>query len=591
MTIKKRIFVVRDETNEPAAETPVVEGDVIAKQDEAVVKLDAKPIESFTDALAGAMGLPTEAEKATAEDHFNEPFMVSSTYSTMLISELRESETNPRKAYENLEELAASIEKVGVLVPLLVRPVKIQATGFESDTMVHEVVAGHRRLRAAKAAGLTEVPVDVRELTDVQALEVQLTENIQRADLSPMEEATGYDALMKLAGYTADQVAQKAGKSRGWVYARLKLLALAPEGVKALEGGKLNTTVAVALARVPSPKDQGKALEKLEGMPTREALSWLQKEFCVSLKGAPFDRKDDMLLEGTPACSACPKRSGSAPGVYDDLGNDWCTDVKCYAAKARATWDIKSAKHEKAGATVLSIDEGRKLFKNENALGYGSKYVLADEAAVEDRSKRTWAQLLEKVPAEDQPMLFVAPDLDMVPKKLFVEKDALHAIAKHLKLAWAERGTEKKQQREERSDPGKAHLEAQARAIRDEVVREVLFAAGAKVRKEGITAPWARLVARALHHGGGFDEYLASRKVEPRDAEKWLAEASVHDASGYVVAHTLQQWLGNTYDDFQPEVLEVAKLLGLDLDAMVRAKVEDVAPEKDETKKAKKERR
>ena len=298
-----------------------------------------------------------------------------------------------------------------------------------------------------------------------------------------------------------------------------------------------------------------------------------------------------MLLEGTPACTVCPKRSGSAPGVFEDLTNsDWCTDVKCYAAKARATWDIKAAKHEKSGATVLGIDEGRKLFKTENALGYGSKYVLADEPALEDRNKRTWAQLLEKVPEEDQPMLFVAPDLDMVPRKLFVEKDALHAIAKHLKLAWAERGTEKKQQREERSDPGKAHLEAQARAIRDEVVREVVLAAGAKVRKEGLTAPWARLVARALHHDGGFDEYLQTRKVEPRDAEVWLAEASVHEAAGYVVARALQQWVGNTYKDFEPAVLEVAKLLGMDLDEMVRAKVADVAPTQDETKKAKKGR-
>jgi ParB/RepB/Spo0J family partition protein len=538
---------------------------------EAAIVIDAKPLEDFSDGLMRAVGLPTKADKEAAQAHFEaEPGLPAGAH-MMALSELVESDTNPRKHFTGLDELAASIAKVGILVPLLVRP---------NEGQTYEVVAGHRRFRAAQLAGLTEVPVDVRELSDVQTLEVQLIENVQRSDLSPLEEADGYQRLMEVAGYTAEQVAAKAGKSKAWVYSRLKLLALGPEGRKMLEGGALGATVAIALARIPSHLDQSKALERLvdkeSPLSTREALEYLQEEFCVALKGAPFDRKDSMLLPDAPACVACPKRSGAGtPGIYDDLSSgDWCTDSKCFLAKCRASWDYKSARFEKDGAEALTIEQGAKLFKHENTLGYGSKYVLAAEPVSEDSKKRTWAELLEKVPEEDKPKLFVAPDANMALRKLYVHDDALHAVAKCLGLKWAEKKKAQAEEKEKRSDPEANADEAEARLLRDEVVRDVVFAAAAKVRKEGMTPAMARLVARAELAASEFTEYLDEREVRAGKAEEWLREANQNEALAYVTANALQHWVGGTWGGFAEELTDVAKCLGLNLEELMKAKLE-----------------
>jgi ParB/RepB/Spo0J family partition protein len=538
---------------------------------EPVVQLDAAPITSLVDAVALAAGLPTSADKAKADEHFNEPFMVSSTYATMAVEELRESDTNPRKTFHGIDELAASLEKVGVLVPLLVRPIS------DGKKVVHEVVAGNRRLRAAKLAGLLEVPVDVRDLTDVQVLEVQLVENIQRSDLTPLEEADGYDALMQTAGYTADQVAAKAGKSRAWVYSRLKLRSLCAEGRKALDTGALSTTLAVALARVPSHKDQAKALESILDMPVRDALEHLQKAHCVSLKGAPFDRKDDMLVPDVGACTVCPKRSGSTPGLFDDLsGSDWCTDTTCFAQKARATWEEKATKAESKGAEALTIDAGKKLFKHGNELSYGSKYVEADVPAPEDKSKRTWVQLLEKVPDEDRPKLFVAPDTAMGMRKMYVERDALDAIAKHLDLKWATSAIEKRDRKAVTSDPVAQKDATDARQLRDEVVGDLVRAAAGRAKKEGLTVTWARILARAADRAAGLEDvYRSSLRIDDGvDVETWIGTAAKEELLGFLVCNLLPQLVGSTWSGFEEEASEVAKVCGLDLEQMVKAKLE-----------------
>jgi ParB/RepB/Spo0J family partition protein len=529
--------------------------------------ITAKPMEGLADAIALAAGMPTTADLAKAENHFDEE-MASSTYTVKPLRDLRESDTNPRKSYHGLEELAESMKKVGVLVPLIVRPINGAGTTYE-------VVAGHRRMRAAQLAGLTEVPVDLRFLSDVQVLEIQLVENIQRSDLTPMEEADGYDALMTAAGYTADQVAAKAGKSRGWVYARLKLRSLCAEGRKALEQGKLTTTLAVALARVPSHKDQAKALEACLELPVREALEHLQNSHCTSLKGAPFDRKDDLLVPDAGACTNCPKRSGATPGLFDDLsGGDWCTDTGCFAMKARATWEVKASKAETKGAESLTIDAGRKLFKHGNELAYGSKYVEADVPAPEDRSKRTWAELLEKVPDEDRPKLFVAPDATMALRKLYVERDALHAIATHLDLKWASAAVEKRDKKEAVADAGTNKDAESARAVRDEVVGDLVRAAASKLRKDGLDVKWARILARSVDRARGLEQqYFPALKITTDDVESWIGSASTEWLLAYLACNLLPTLVGSTWSGFETEAGELAKMCGLDLEEMVRAKL------------------
>lgn len=144
---------------------------------------------------------------------------------TLPLSALIPSTVQPRRQFDDtmLEALASSIKAQGVLQPLLVRPAKMQGQ--------YEIIGGERRWRAAKLAGLTSVPVIIRELDDGRALEVALVENIQRADLNPLEEAAGYQRLVAEFNYTHEDMARVTGKSRSHITNLLRLLAL-PEKIK-----------------------------------------------------------------------------------------------------------------------------------------------------------------------------------------------------------------------------------------------------------------------------------------------------------------------------------------------------------------------
>ncbi|HEX4294361.1 MAG TPA: ParB/RepB/Spo0J family partition protein, partial [Rhizomicrobium sp.] len=139
---------------------------------------------------------------------------------------LRPNRFQPRKTFaaEDLHDLTESIREKGILQPILVRPL-----GADS----YEIVAGERRWRAAQLAKLHDVPVVVREMSDAESLELAIVENVQRADLNAIEEATAYHELMDRFGYTQDRIANEVGKSRSHVANTLRLLRL-PESVKAM---------------------------------------------------------------------------------------------------------------------------------------------------------------------------------------------------------------------------------------------------------------------------------------------------------------------------------------------------------------------
>lgn len=163
-------------------------------------------------------------------------------YALLPIEELHESPNNPRKRFDpaKLEELAASISVKGVLSPLLVRP---NAKGFE-------VGAGHRRLRAAKLAGLGQVPAVVRHMSDSDFLELIVVENDQREDVHPLEQADGYKRLMLLDGYDAKRIAERIGRSEKFVYDRIKLLALSQLAQKLFLADRISAGHAILLARL-----------------------------------------------------------------------------------------------------------------------------------------------------------------------------------------------------------------------------------------------------------------------------------------------------------------------------------------------------
>lgn len=170
---------------------------------------------------------------------------------------------NPRRNFDEaaLEELAASIREKGLLQPIVVRP---------RPDGEYEIVAGERRWRAAQRAAVHDVPVLIREFSDAEALEIALIENIQRADLNPLEEAKAYDQLLERFQYTQQQLADAIGKSRSHVANTLRLLQL-PEALRRLvESGQLTAGHARTLVTADSPTELADQIMKL-GLSVREA--------------------------------------------------------------------------------------------------------------------------------------------------------------------------------------------------------------------------------------------------------------------------------------------------------------------------------
>ena len=187
----------------------------------------------------------------------------------MPIELLRRNPDQPRRSFgePELEELAASIREKGVLQPILVRP----APGAPGE---YQIVAGERRWRAAQRAGLHSVPVLVRDLDDLDVLEIAIVENVQRADLNALEEAQGYRALMDRFGRTQDAVAQVVGKSRSHVANALRLLNLPEEVRDHLAAGRLSAGHARAIATSPDPVSLARTVvEKDLSVRQAEALS------------------------------------------------------------------------------------------------------------------------------------------------------------------------------------------------------------------------------------------------------------------------------------------------------------------------------
>lgn len=172
-----------------------------------------------------------------------------SNSSVMLkISEIEPNRSQPRKDFDenSLSDLAQSISQHGLLQPLLVRPLPIGG---------YQIVAGERRYRACRMAGLTEVPVTIRELSDTETMELALIENLQREDLSPIEEALGYKALIDEHGFSQEEVATSVGKSRPAIANSLRILKLPDSVLEYVKQDKISAGHARALLMLDNEKD------------------------------------------------------------------------------------------------------------------------------------------------------------------------------------------------------------------------------------------------------------------------------------------------------------------------------------------------
>lgn len=186
----------------------------------------------------------------------------------MRIEHLHPGRYQPRKSFpiEKLEQLAQSIAEQGVLQPILVRP-------HERKKGEYEILAGERRWRAAQLARLHEVPVIVREMDNLRALEIALIENVQRDDLNPLEEAEGYKKLIDEFAYSHDDLARRLGKSRPYVTQALRLIYLPQEVKEMLIEGKLSMSHARSVATAKDPLAMAHEIVN-RNLSVREAEEW-----------------------------------------------------------------------------------------------------------------------------------------------------------------------------------------------------------------------------------------------------------------------------------------------------------------------------
>lgn len=279
---------------------------------------------------------------------------------------------NPRRHNdeESLAELAASIRQFGVLEPLLVRR-DTRKPWSGGDVFEHgQVLAGSRRLAAAKLAGLTQVPVRWMDVDDRLAVEIMLTENLQRRDVHPLEEAEGIALLRDRCGMDYRAIATRLGKSVGYVHGRARLATLQPDVKKAWSRGWLELGHVQVFATL-QPADQDELLKWLDrsghapasGVNTtvEKLVAHVHREVLLDLKSAPWRKDDAHLVETAGACSSCPHRTSSQRELFPGVSSDRCTNPACFRLKL-TSWGHReiAREEEKAGAKLLRVTESHR---------------------------------------------------------------------------------------------------------------------------------------------------------------------------------------------------------------------------------------
>ena len=527
---------------------------------------------------------------------------------------IEESTTNPRKHFDatKLQELADSIAATGVHQPILLRPLpghRVPDTwGFrrkDAPLPAYELVAGARRLRACRLAKVAEIPAMIRELTDEQALEIQVIENLQREDVTPLEEAEGYEALMHHGHADADAVAAKIGKSRSYVYARLKLLDLTPDCRQALREGKIDASRALRIARIPDAKLQAKALAEASrtnyrgdpAMGVREFEGWLQQNVMLRLEQAPFPTTAINLVDGVGSCMDCPKRTGAEPDLFTDVNSpDLCTDPACHARKAQAHSEQLRAAAEAKGMRVIDGKEAKGIVNLQSWDGHNNMLkgysrldsVRHDVASGQERA--TLRELLgDKGP---QAVMIEHPQtkelIEAVPTE---EAEAVLVQRGLLQTTCAKIDVEERIRSLKNQSAAKQARAAQAALYKAFMAGAHQSPAPAKVLADAeLLREWLKLALLDLD----LEDIYDVTGIEPIEDEDYRlgeerAIARVDRAKDGEVRNMMLAWMVqfNAYrfagDQGQPLVEAISRALGIDADAIAD---EAVAAEKAELKEA-----
>lgn len=462
-------------------------------------------------------------------ENFIEP-----TFGHIPLASIVPSQTNPRKRFDDtdLADLAASIKQLGVCQPILVRPLPTSAEYIDAV----EIVAGERRYRASKLAGLESIPAICRQMTDAEVLEVQVVENLQRRDVHPIEEAEGYDKLMKLHGYMVDQLADKVGKSRAYIYARLKLCALVQPARDAFFEDKLTASTALLIARIPAAELQESATKEIttgnggEPMSYRRAVEHIQARYMLNLSTAPFSISDAKLVAGAGSCRACPKRTGNQPELFSDVTlADVCTDPDCFATKRIAHGQKAIAQAKKKGIPVFdSVDDApEELTSSDEHL-----WSFERRAGNVDGFKK----IVELLPVDQRPTPQGYVEQEGKVIELYDKTAMQEALEKAGLCETVERHTARMNEKLAQVDPAKAAAEAEKERLRqaerehqkqlaekETLVRVTAYRQVRTAMASGLTADAWRVVAREILLG---DCYFAIPNDSLPEVYKWQGHSN-----------------------------------------------------------------
>ena len=304
---------------------------------------------------------------------------------------------NARKTFnrQNLKDFTSHIKSRGIKEPLILRV---------GDDGRFQAVVGERRRRAALASGMEYVPARVwQDVSDLEALELQLAIDGQREEVHPLEEADAFQLLHRQHGRTLEQIAKKTGRSVGFIVQRMRLCLLGPVAREAFLAGQISERVALLLTTLPDLSGQDAASRVLvadskqrgESIPVSAARQYLQQHFMLPLYRAAFSITDAALVAEAGPCSTCQKRTGAQRELFPEANTqDQCMDPPCYQKKVAADWRQRTECTRDCGGLVLQGSESKKMFLPGGALRQETEYVDLAAKVPEDPKGRSYAQLL-----------------------------------------------------------------------------------------------------------------------------------------------------------------------------------------------------
>jgi ParB/RepB/Spo0J family partition protein len=336
---------------------------------------------------------------------------------------------NPRKFFDarQLAELTESVKRHGVLEPLVIRANETPGEW--------EIVCGARRYRAANAAGLAEVPVVVRTLSDDETAIIQLVENGQRAGLSPLEEAETFAAL-EAKGLTAAEIAKQLSRKASEVARRLPLARTAKRVKDALASGLLPVEYAELIARIPDTKLQAEALGEIiveeyftrseqpirRPVPFAEAKRIVEEQFMAALSVAIFD-PEDAALSPLGACSTCVHLAGNNRDLFGDVkAKAVCTNPKDFRLK---TENHLQRLRESGYTVLLKSNEVKRAFPHGDNDRLAKEFVDLESVCPDDPKRRRYEELLGR--GDKLRTVFALRDGRV--RKLFPAKDVKPALS------------------------------------------------------------------------------------------------------------------------------------------------------------------